>query len=447
MKRSVLFLLLAVCSLAVNAQMYTAGGPFTPAVRDSVDTWPKDNLRPWSLQECIAYAQVHNIQVQLQELNVRMSETNLRASQGQLLPNLNAGATHTYQYGQTVDRFTNTFVNDRVLNQNFFVSSNYTVFAGMQNYNTVQQNKYSLEASQFGVDQMRYDISMNVANAYLNILFTQDQVEIAKRQQALTQAQVDRTLILVDAGASARGILLDLQTQLALETVTTVTAENNVVIAYLTLTQLMNLDTTEGFTIIRPDLPLPGEGVLAETPQQIYLVAEGTQPAIKQADANIKSAEKGVDVAQGALSPTLSLQGSLGTGYSGAAQSATATPNGADTVGITTGGDFVLVPGFDYNYATVPFSEQLDNNFNQSFGLQLTIPIFNRLQVSTNIQRAQIQYQNAQLNADLARQNLDKNIQQAHADAKAALEKYRAQEAGVTAAKEAFKYTEERFNV
>jgi outer membrane protein len=251
----------------------------------------------------------------------------------------------------------------------------------------------------------------------------------------------------VDAGATAKGNLLDLQTQLAQEQVSTVTAENSVIMAYLSLTQLMNLDSTKGFTIVRPDLAIPNEGVLAESPQQIYLVAEGTQPSIKQADANIKSAEKGVDVAYGGLSPTLSLQGSLGTGYSGAAQSATATPNGVDTIGITTQGDYVLVPGFDYNYATVPFSEQLDNNFNQSFGVQLTIPIFNRLQVSTNIQRAQIQYQNAQLNADLARQNLDKNIQQAHTDAQAALQKYRAQEAAVTAAKEAFKYTEEKFNV
>ncbi len=447
MKRCLLLLTFSLVVVFANAQMHEAGGPYAPVVQDSAGTWPKDNSRPWSLQECIDYAQVHNIQVQLDQLNVRMSEVNLTASKGNMLPNLNGFASHTYNYGQTVDRFTNTFVNDRVLNQNFYLSSTFTVFSGFSNYNTVQQNKYALEASQYGAQQTRYDISMSVANAYLNILFAEDQVEIAKKQETLTSAQVDRMQKLVDAGASARGPLLDLQTQLANEKVTTVTAENNLTIAYLTLTQFMNLDSTLGFKIVRPNLEIPDASVLAETPDQIYLTAESNQPGIKQADANIRSAEKGVDVAYGALSPTLTLQGSLGTGYSGAAQTATVTPNGYDTAGVTTGGDFVLVPGFDYNYSVVPFSDQLDNNFNQSFGIQLSVPIFNRMQVSSNVQRAKIQYMNAELNADLARQNLNKNIQQAYADAKAALQKYRAQQAALSAAEESFRYTEEKFTV
>lgn len=447
MKRCLFVLTFCLVASFGYAQMYQAGGPFAPVVEDSTAMWPKDNLQPWSLQECIAYAQVHNIQVQLDQLNVRMSQTNLTASKGNMLPNLNGYASHTYNYGQTIDRFTNTFVNDRVLNQNFYLSSTFTVFSGFSNYNTVQQNKYALQASEFGVEQTRYDIGMNVANAYLNILFAEDQVEIANTQQTLTTAQVERMQKIVDAGSSARGPLLDLQTQLANEKVTLITAQNNLTIAYLTLTQLMNLDTTLGFKIIRPNLEIPNESVLAETADQVYTTAENTQPSIKQADANIKSAEKGVDVAYGALSPTLTLQGSLGTGYSGAAKTVSSSPNGVDTVGITTGGDYVLVPGFDYNYSTVAFSDQLDNNFNQSFGIQLSVPIFNRLQVSSNVQRAKIQYMNAQLSADLARQNLNKNIQQAHADAKASLEKYRAQQSALAAAEESFRYTEGRFNL
>lgn len=448
MKQSTLLLLFTICITSLCAQqMREAGGPYAPLTQDTAQLWPENNLQPWSLQECIAYAQVHNIQVQIDMLNMQMSQTNLTAAKGNMLPSVNGFASHTYNYGQTVDRFTNTFVNDRVLNQNFYVQSTFTVFSGFQNYNTVQQNKYALQASQFGAQQTQYNIAMNVSSAYLNILFAEDQVEIATTQESLTVAQVDRMQKMVDAGASARGPLLDLQTQLANERVTVITAQNNLNIAYLTLTQLMNLDSTAGFTIVRPKLEIPDESVLAETPAQIYSVAENTQPSIKQADANVMSAEKGVDVAYGALSPTLTLQGSLGTGYSGAAQSVTSTPNGVDTVGITTGGDYVLVPGFDYNYTTVPFSDQLNNNFNQSFGIQLSVPIFNRLQVSSNIQRAKIQYMNAQLNADLARQNLDKNIQQAHADAQAGLQKYRAQQAAVAAAEEAFRYTEDKFNV
>lgn len=447
MKRSLIVLTFSLVACFTHAQIHQAGGPYAPVVKDSAGLWPKDNSSAWSLQECISYAQVHNIQVQLELLNVRMSEVNLRASKGNMLPNLNGYASHTYNYGQTIDRFTNTFVNDRVLNQNFYLTSTFTIFSGFQNYNTVQQNKYALEASRYGAEQARYDIGMNVANAYLNILFAEDQVGIAKKQEAITVDQVNRMQYLVEAGSSARGALLDLQTQLANEKVTVITAENNLTIAYLTLTQLMNLDTIAGFRIVRPNLDVPNEAILAETPEQIYTIAENAQPSVKQADANIRSAEKGVDVAQGAYSPTLTLQGSLGTGYSGAAQSVSAVPNGIDTVGVTTGGDFVLVPGFAYNYAVVPFSDQLNNNFNQSFGVQLAIPIFNRLQVSSNVQRAEINQMSAQLNADLVRQNLNKNIQQAYADAKAALEKYHAQETALTAAQESFRYTEEKFNV
>lgn len=450
LKKTLSFLLLASCP--AFAQTGTMVSPLAqsaalpPVTSDSL-YFPIDNSQPWTLQQCIAYAQVHNISVQQQQLNVQLSQVDLRQNRGNMLPNLNGYASHTYQYGRTVDRFTNTFANSMVLSENFYLSSNVTLFSGMQNYNSIQQSKFNLASGNYQLEQTRNDIGMSVASAYLQVLYAQEQLAVAQQQTDLTQAQVNRTQQLVDAGASAKGTLLDLQAQLATEQVSLVSAQNNVSLAYLNLIQLMNLDSAEGFTILKPDLAVQNENILSSTPEQIFQAALQSQASVKKAQADYQSADKGVSIAYGALSPSLTLQGSIGTGYSGAAKDVTGVSYaGYDTTGLTTGGDYVLSPNFTYTYATTPFSDQFNNNVNKSFGVQLNIPIFNRFQTSSNIERAKIRRQSAQLSIDLTQQQLHKDIDQAWADAKAAFLKYQASQKAVAAAQESFHYTEERFN-
>ena len=419
----------------------------TPFTGDSA-VFPTDNSQPWNLQQCIAYAQVHNITIQQQQLNVRLSKVDLLQSQGNVLPNLNGYASHTYQYGRTVDRFTNTFANSMVLSDNFYLSSNVTVFSGMQNYNSIKQNQFDLQSSRFQLAQTENDIALSVANAYLQVLYSQEQLDLAMQQAAVTEAQVERMKKLVEAGSSAKGTLLDMQSQLALDEVSTVNAQNGLTLAYLNLTQLMNLDSTLGFQIVKPDLALPNENILNSSPAQIYQSALASQPSIKKSQMDYRSADKGVAIAYGALSPTITLQGSIGTGYSGAAKDVTgATYSGYDTTGITSGGDWVLSPTYAISYATTPFGDQFSNNVNKSVGVQMNIPIFNRFQASSNIERAKIQRENAQLNVDLSQQQLQKNIDQAWADARAAFLKYQANLKAVEAAQLSFRYTEDRFNL
>ncbi len=442
----------------IPASMTAQNGPFAsssstvaftaPIVSQDTVLYFRDNSQPWTLQECISYAQVHNISVQQQQLNVKMAQADVLASKGNFLPNLNAGVSHTYQYGRTVDRYTNTFANSQVLSENFYISSSLTLFSGMQNYNTLKQSQYSLEANRFGVLQSQYDIGMNVASAYLNVLYTQDQLTLATSQTALTQGQVDRMQQLVTAGAQAKGTLLELQAQMANEQVNVVSAQNAVTMAYLNLTQLMNLDSTAGFTIVKPSLEVAGGNILASTPEQIYQTAISTQPGIKKAQMDYMSADKGVAIAQGAYSPSVMLQGSLGTGYSGLAKDLnSSTITGVDTIGLTTGGDYVLIPSYSNTFVTTPFGNQFNNNVNKSIGVQVNIPIFNRFQVNSTVAKAKIQRESAQLNVDLSQQQLRKNISQAYADAQAAYLKYQASQKAVDASKEAFKYTEGKFNL
>ena len=429
------------------ALQQTTNIPPAPQV-DTTVALPQDNSQPWSLQQCIVYAQVHNISVQQQQLNVEMSQANLRLSQGNMLPSVNGFASHTYNNGRTVDRFTNTFANSTVLSENFYLSSSVTLFSGLQNVNSVEQNKYSIQANRFQVQQTQYDIGMNVASAYLNVLYAKEQLDVAQQQVDLTQAQVDRMQKLYDAGAQAKGALLDLQSQLATEEVTLVSAQNTVNISYLNLTQLMNLDSTSGFQIVKPNLVIPAQNILNTTPEQIYQIAVSTMPGVKKAQMDYKSADKGVAIAYGAISPQITLQGSLGTGYSGASKTLqNSTYAGNDTIGITTAGDYVLYPRFDNTYTTTPFGNQFNNNVNKSVGIQINIPIFNHFQTNTSITKAKIQRENAQLSIDLSQQQLFKNIQQAYADAQAAFLKYQASQKAVDASQESFKYMEDKFNV
>jgi outer membrane protein len=447
--RLMLLLFVPVSITAQNGPSEPATAiPVTQVTSQDTTLHLRDNSQPWTLQECIAYAQLNNISVQQQQLNVKMSQADLLSSKGNMLPNLNAGASHTYQYGRTVDRYTNTFANSQVLSENFYITSSLTLFSGMQNYNTLKQSQYSLEASRFQVLQTQYDIGMNVASAYLNVLYTQDQLTLATEQAKLTQGQVDRMQQLVTAGAQAKGTLLELQSQLATEQVNVVSAQSAVTISYLNLTQLMNLDSTAGFTIVRPGLETPNEAILSSTPDQIYQTAVAMQPGIKKAQLDYMSADKGVSIAQGAYSPSVTLQGSLGTGYSGLAKNvSSSTLTGVDTIGLTTGGDYVLIPQYSTTFVTTPFADQFQNNVNKSIGVQINIPIFNRFQVNSSVARAKIQRESAQLNVDLSEQQLRKNIAQAHADAQAAFLKYQASQKAVDASKEAFKYTEEKFNL
>jgi outer membrane protein len=210
----------------------------------------------------------------------------------------------------------------------------------------------------------------------------------------------------------------------------------------------MNLDSTAGFVIAKPVLEIPNENILSSTPLQIYQTAVTTMPSVKKAQLDFMSADKGVAIAYGAVSPSLVLSGTLGTGYSGAAKTlASSTYSGIDTVGITTGGDYVLIPKYTYAYNTTPFGNQFNNNVNKSIGVTLSIPIFNHFQVNSSIAKAKIQRESAQLNVDLSQQQLEKSISQAYADAQAAFLKYQATQKAVDAATESFKYTENKFNL
>ena len=411
----------------------------------------------WTLEKCVEYALTNNIQVKQQLLQVKGQQASLQQDKLSILPSLNAGASHGYNFGQTVDRYTNEFATDRVQTDNFYLGSSVTLFDGFQKINQVKQRKLDLEASQFDTDKFMDDISLAIATGYLQILFYKELLITAESQLASTELQSKRLKNLVDAGAVAQGDYFTLEAQKSAENSQVVSARNNLDIAYLTLSQMLDLPTTEGFVIESPDLEMSLQPTLV-SPDQIYGYALETQPSVKSAESRVKSSEVGLSLAQGMQSPSLILQGSLASGYSGAAQILKSyTPYIPD---VNTTAPVGFIPDANGQpaqqvwtfagtsvYETKPFNDQFNDNFNKSVALNLNVPIFNGWATRTAISKAKINVENQKYNLELTKLELRKTIQQAYADAKAALNNYEATTIGVNAARESFRYADQKFEV
>ena len=406
-----------------------------------------DVSMPLTLQECVEYAQAHNIQVKQSELNLELQNASYIQSKAGILPSLNANASHTLNFGRTIDPFTNQFATNQVVSDNFSISGSLTLFSGFMNFNTILQSNYNYLAGKYDLAKMRNDIALSVATNYLQILFNEELLKVSQAQVNITKLQVDRTKKMVDAGALPKGNLFDIQAQLAAEELNLVNAQNQLDISSLGLQQLLELQTP--VTIAHPDLPTPSGTMLTSTSSQIFGIAVANLPEIKSSEYKLLSAQKGVKLAVSGVYPHLTLSGSYGTGYSGASKELKGLPTftGYDSTAITTAGDWVLSPTFDYNYQTTPFDSQIKDNLNKSIGIFLTVPLFNKCSNKTNITKAKINVLNQELTLQLAKNQLQKSIQQAYADAGAALKKYNASQIAVDAMNESFKYTEQRYEV
>ena len=401
----------------------------------------------WDLQQCINYASKHNISLKQAALNNEVNKNNTNQSKATILPSLNLGSNHVINQGQTIDRFTNQFADTRVLSQSFFLSSSFTIWGGLSQYNTVKANEYAYLSGVENLKQLQNDLSLNVANAYINVIFSEELTKVSQNQFAITKEQFERTKKLVDAGTLAKSNEFDIKSQLANEEVNITTAENNYQLALLSLIQLMNFDSVTNFSVVRPVIDIEGDQTLQSNVLQIYETALTNQPNIKSTEFNIKSAEKTLAASQGRISPVITFNASTGTGTSGLAEDIVSTNlTGAQVAGVTASGENVYVPTYDYVTQPTPFSKQFSNNANRSAGITISFPLFNGLSTHTAVKNAKINILNNKLSQDLVKQNLYKNISQAYANAKASLNKYYATKASAEAANESFNYAQQKFN-
>ena len=401
----------------------------------------------WSLKDCIIYAFENNIQIKQSTLNTELNKNSVLQTKSALLPSLNANANNVYNYGRAIDPFTNDYTNNRVQSNNFYLQSSVTIFGGFKNLNTIKQAQYEYLASKYNLDKMRNDISLNIALAYLQVLYSQEILEVAKNQVLITAEQIKRTELLVSVGTLPNGSLLTIQSQGASEELQLVNSQNQLDIAILNLKQLLDISPSEPFEIEKPKIII-SDNLLKESSNDIFSKAVSLQPEIKSAELSLKSSITSLSIARGAMLPSLQLSGSLGTGYSSSAKIMDQVViSGTQVSGITASGENVFAPTFNYTYKTPTFNSQINDNLNKSIGLYLNIPIFNGLQVKNNINRAKIGQLSAELNLQQAQNQLRKTIEQAFADALAGMKKYQATEKNVSALEESFRYTQQRFDI
>ncbi|OFX31235.1 MAG: hypothetical protein A2X08_04315 [Bacteroidetes bacterium GWA2_32_17] len=406
----------------------------------------------WTLEKCINYAIENNIQIKMQDLSVKnYKQTNLKSKMS-FLPNLNGSASQNYTLGRSIDPLTNQFAENNVNSNNFSLSSSITLFNGFQNVNTLKQSSLNFQASLEDLQKARNDASLNVASAFLQILFSNELLYIAQNQVELSKQQVVRNKKLFEAGSIAQGNYLEMESQLASDEMQLVNSENQLTMSYLTLYQLLELNFTDSFEIEKPEILEPETNINIPTPEEIYQEAIQKLPQIRSAELKMKSAEKGLDVAQGYRSPKLILSGSYSTGYSSQRQSITGTtPVEVFSGWVVDGaGDHiypVYSPTFNYDYSTPSFNNQLKDNKSKYISFGLSIPIFNNWQANYSISSAKINALNSKYSYNLAEKQLQKEIQQAHADATAALKKYFAAKKAVNASQESFRYIQQKFDV
>ena len=372
----------------------------------------------WSLKKCIDYANEHNISLQLKKLDAEIQENNAKQTKYSLLPDLNASSSFDRSWGRSENKETGTYTDINSKSVNFGLRSSVALFNGFQKMNSIKQANIDLQAYLQDIEKTSNDISLRIVSYYLDILFKKELLQVAKEQLKVTQLQIERTSVLVEAGTLPKGTLMEQKAQAAQEELTVVTSENNLDLSLLDLAQLLDLNETETFDVEIPDLPVLSSGRSLLNPETVYGFALTSLPEIKAANLRLESTEKDLNLARSGLMPSLSLSAGWGTNY-------------------------YKLDGFP----AASFSDQFKDRANKYVGLSLNIPIFNKGINRRNISNAKVNIDRSRLNLENTKNVLRKEIQQAHANAIAAMKKYFSSQTAVSSTEEAFRYTEEKFNL
>ncbi len=410
-------------------------------------------IKKWTLRECVDYALENNLTVKQSEFDISLSEIDRRDAVGNFLPSLNLNSSHAWNSGLTVDAATGVLINQTTQTTSGGLSSGIIIYGGLQNHNQIRKADLSILSNRYQLDKIKDDISLNVINAYLQILFGKEAVNVAIPQLEISREQLNRTNKLVEAGTVPKGELLDIHATLANDEQNLIATQNNVEIALISLAQLLQLSDYGIFDIANEEIEtLPLVNLANYSVDDIFQKALMNRNEILVAKTNIEIAEKDIKLAKGALQPTLSGFYNWNSRYSNRDQIIGSEINPNDPtqiIGQVEGtGENVIAPNF------VPiiggpegFFDQIDRNKGSSFGLSLRIPVLNGFRASNNVRRAEVFYEKQKNQLGEEELVLEKIIHTVYADALGALKLYEASQKSLDAQEESFRYGQEKFNV
>ncbi|MBB1193624.1 TolC family protein [Flavobacterium sp. SOK18b] len=386
--------------------------------------------KKWTLQECVNYAIQNNISIKQSALDTKTALIDKRGAIGNFLPSLNASASHSWNIGLNQDITTGLLRNQTTQFTSAGANVGIDIYKGLQNQNTLRKANLSIVAAKYQLLKMQEDIALNVANAFLQVLFNKENLKVQKEQLGINEKQYARSEELVKAGSIPRGDLLDIKATVAQNNQNVIVADNALLISKLSLAQLLQLKDFENFDVVDDTNMRDENNIMAQTPSAIYNKAIEGRTELKIARTNLEIAQKNVDIAKGAFQPTL--QGF----YSFNSRVSYANVPVFNNMGNITG-----------TRNAAPFFNQFSDNKGQSFGAQLSIPIFNGFSVRNNVERSKVSLERSKIAVEQQDLDLQRNVFTAFTDAKGALKSYESAVIAVEARQGAVDYAKERYNV
>lgn len=380
--------------------------------------------KKWTLEECVKYAIDNNISIKQTELDSKMTGIDKKGAIGNFIPSISSNASHSWNIGLNQDITTGILRNQTSQFTSAGIGVGVDIYKGLQNQNTLRRANLAIIAAKYQVKKMQEDVAINVANAFLQLLFSKENLKVQQEQLTINKEQLARSEELVQAGSIPRGDLLDIKATLASDEQKIITAENSVLISKLSLAQLLQLKEFNDFDVFDDTTINDENTILEQTPVAIYEKAKQERTELKIAKTNLEIAEKNVAIAKGGLQPTLQGFYNINTRISY-----------ADSVNFQTG----------LTEPAAPFGQQFTDNRGQSFGAQLTIPILNRFSARNNIERSKVNLEKSKIAVEQEELTLERNVYTAFTDAKGGLNAYESSLAALDARQEAYNYSKEKY--
>ena len=368
---------------------------------------------PWTLAECVRHAQENNITLKQTELQVKQQELMLETAKGSRLPQVSGSASENFSFGRglTAD---NTYSNTNTTSTGISLGAAVPIFQGSRINNNIKESDLNLRAATADLEKARQDMSVAVAQAYVQILYNMELLDVALNQVGIDSLQVERLSAMLENGKASQAQVAQQKAALGQSRLSATQARNNLNLSLLDLSQLLELPDPEGFCVVRPDVPI--DGILLGNPEDIYAEALENKPSIKAEMFRLDATEFSIKSAKGAFLPSISANGGLGTNY----YTMSAAPSSA-------------------------FMEQIKHNFSQYLGVSLSVPIFSGFQTRNQVRTAELSRTNQILQLENTKKTLYKEIQQAYYNAVAASEKYRSSDQARESAKESFDLVQAKY--
>jgi outer membrane protein len=405
----------------------------------------------WDLRRCVEYALANNISIKQADVQARLSKLTLEQSKWSQIPTLGVNGSIGRNYGRSLNQNTYTYSTLTNTYSGIGLQTNVTAFNFFSLRNSIAANKLAWQASMANTDRVKNDISLNVANAYLQVLLASEQADAARLQLKLSQNSLEITRKQVNAGTLPELNAAELESQVANDSSNLITAEGTIVLNTLQLKAYMGLDAGTPFQTDTPPVDdIPVEKVADLQPESVYSMALANQPLQKYDALMVESARKSVAANNGARYPTLSLVGNVNSNYSSLGLEAVPGTGHirVDTFGLVyPTGDKVIVPSQVFDTRKSAYFKQIGNNFSEYIGVGLSIPILNNGILRTNYAKSKLNLRNQELQRDQDNLTLKNNIYQAYTSAMTALQKFEASKIAVSKNAKSFDYAQKRYGI